>query len=83
MICDIFKNIGVDAYLHQSPTWLAFVRVTSELPAQMASNAEMYPFEDIIMLFAFMLLYDLFSCFMCFVCKYFEVELVNNSSFEC
>ena len=38
---------GVDQRKHQSSVSLAFV--TGEFPAQMASNAEMFPFYDVIM----------------------------------
>ena len=37
-----------DQRKHQSSASLAFV--TGEFPAKMASNAEMFPFDDIIML---------------------------------
>ena len=46
---------GVDQRKHQSSASLAFVRgihapVTGEFPAaQMASNAEMFPLDDVIM----------------------------------
>ena len=44
---------GADKRKHQSSASLTFVRgiqpVTSEFPAQMASNAEMFPFDDVIM----------------------------------
>ena len=45
---------GADQRKHQSSASLAFVwgsnsPVTSEFPAQMASNAEKFPFDDVIM----------------------------------
>ena len=43
---------GVDQRKHQSSASLVFVRgsqVTGEFPAQKASNAEMFPFDDVIM----------------------------------
>ena len=43
---------GADQRKHQSPASLAFAGnslVTSELPAQKASNAEMFPFDDVVM----------------------------------
>ena len=44
---------GADQRKHQSSASLAFVwgnsPGTGEFPAQMASNAEMFPFDDVIM----------------------------------
>ena len=41
---------GADQRKHESSALLAFVwEFTGEFPAQMASNAEMFPFDDIIM----------------------------------
>ena len=42
---------GTDQRKHQSSASLAFVRITGsgEFPAQKASNAEMFPFDDVIM----------------------------------
>ena len=48
---------GPDQRKHQSSASLPFVLgihrwpVTGELPAQMASNVEMFPFDDVIMLY--------------------------------
>ena len=39
---------GTDQRKHQSSTSLAFV--TGEFPAQMASDVEMLPFDDVIMI---------------------------------
>ena len=44
---------GADQRKHQSSASLAFVRGihrTGEFSAQMASNAEMFPFDDVIMI---------------------------------
>ena len=45
---------GADQRKYQSSTLLAFMRgihaVTSELPAQKASNAEKFPFHDVIII---------------------------------
>ena len=42
---------GVVQSEHQSYASLAFVRgIPGEFPAQMASNAEMFPFDDVIMI---------------------------------
>ena len=45
--------LGADQRKHQSSASLAFVRgnspVTGEFPTQMASNAEMFPFDEVIM----------------------------------
>ena len=45
---------GADQRKHQSSASLAFVRgihpVTGEFPAQRASNTEMFPFDDVIMI---------------------------------
>ena len=42
---------GVGQRKHQSSASLAFVLgITGEFPAQMASNAEMFPFDDVIMM---------------------------------
>ena len=40
---------GADQRKHQHSASLAFVRDTDEFPAQKASNAEMFPFDDVTM----------------------------------
>ena len=43
-------NSGADQRKYQSSASVAFGPVTGELPAQRASNAEMFPFDDVIIL---------------------------------
>ena len=44
-----FVCLGADQRKHQSSPSLAFVRpVTGEFPAQRASNAEGFPFDDVM-----------------------------------
>ena len=48
----VTRSCDRDQRKHQSSASLAFVRgpVTGEFPAQMASNAEMFPFDDVVMI---------------------------------
>ena len=50
IVYSIFQS-GADQRKHQSPASLAFVQGIhrGEFPAQMASNAENFPFDDVIM----------------------------------
>ena len=41
---------GADQRKHQSSASLDFVRGIHRFPAQMASDAEMFPFDDVIMI---------------------------------